>query len=74
VCSSDLKDDATLRSTFGTEAMFSPGLDIEFLTSDNKVKHLYYYSFDLSDVNPKIDNFFKWVSSFGEHHTMLKAA
>jgi hypothetical protein len=69
-----LKDDATLRPTFGTEAMFSPGLDIEFLTADNQVKHLYYYSFDLSDVNPKIDNFFKWVSSFGEHHTMLKAA
>jgi hypothetical protein len=69
-----LKDDASLRPTFGTEAMFSPGLDIEFLTEDNKVKHLYYYSFDLSDVNPKIDNFFKWVSSFGQHHTMLKAA
>lgn len=69
-----LKDDATLRPTFGTEAMFSPGLDIEFLTSDNKVKHLYYYSFDLSDANPKLDNFFKWVTSFGEHHTMLKAA
>ena len=69
-----LKDDASLRPTFGTEAMFSPGLDIEFLTADNKVKHLYYYCFDLSDVNPKIDNFFKWVSSFGQHHTMLKAA
>jgi hypothetical protein len=69
-----LKDDATLRPTFGTEAMFSPGLDIEYLTEDNKVKHLYYYSFDLSDANPKVDNFFKWVSSFGEHHTMLKAA
>ncbi len=69
-----LKENAVLKYTSGTEGMFSPGLDIEFLTADNKVKNLYYYNTDLSDENVKIDNFFNWVSSFGEHHTMLKAA
>ena len=69
-----LKDDSSVKYTNGTEGMFSPGLDIEFLTADNKVKNLYYYNIDLSDENLKIDNFFTWVSSFGEHHTMLKAA
>lgn len=69
-----LKENAVVKYTSGTEGMFSPGLDIEFLTADNKVKNLYYYNTDLSDENVKIDNFFNWVSSFGEHHTMLKAA
>ena len=69
-----LKDNAVIKYTSGTEGMFSPGLDIEFLTADNKVKNLFYYNTDLSDANTKIDNFFNWVSSFGEHHTMLKAA
>ena len=69
-----LKDDASVKYTSGTEGMFSPGLDIEFLTADNKVKNLYYYNIDLSDENLKIEKFFSWVSSFGEHHTMLKAA
>ena len=69
-----LKDDATVKYTSGTEGMFSPGLDIEFLTADNKVKNLYYYNIDISDQNPKLDGFYTWVSSFGEHNTMLKAA
>ena len=69
-----LKENAVIKYTSGTEGMFSPGLDIEFLTSDNKVKNLYYFNTDLSDANTKIDNFFNWVSTFGEHHTMLKAA
>jgi len=69
-----LKENAVIKYTSGTEGMFSPGLDIEFLTADNKVKNLFYYNTDLSDANTKIDNFFQWVSSFGEHHTMLKAA
>lgn len=69
-----LKDDASVKYTSGTEGMFSPGLDIEFLTADNKVKNLYYYNIDISDQNPKLDGFYKWVSSFGEHSTMLKAA
>lgn len=69
-----IQDDATLKLSNGKEVMQSPGVEIEFLTPENKVKHLYYYSFDLSDNNPKIDNLFKWVSSFGEHHAMLKAA
>lgn len=69
-----LKENAVVKYTSGTEGMFSPGLDIEFLTADNKVKNLYYYNTDLSDENVKIENFFNWVSSFGEHHTMLKAA
>ncbi len=69
-----LKENAVIKYTSGTEGMYSPGLDIEFLTADNKVKHLFYYNTDLSDSNSKIDNFFNWVSSFGEHHTMLKAA
>ncbi len=69
-----LKENAVIKYTSGTEGMFSPGLDIEFLSADNKVKHLFYYNTDLSDENPKIDNFFNWVSTFGEHHTMLKAA
>lgn len=69
-----LKENAVIKYTSGTEGMFSPGLDIEFLTADNKVKNLYYFNTDLSDENTKIDNFFNWVSSFGEHHTMLKAA
>ncbi len=69
-----LKENAVIKYTSGTEGMFSPGLDIEFLTADNKVKNLYYFNTDLSDANTKIDNFFNWVSTFGEHHTMLKAA
>jgi hypothetical protein len=69
-----LKDDSTVKYTSGTEGMFSPGLDIEFLTADNKVKNLYYYNIDISDQNPKLDGFYTWVSSFGEHNTMLKAA
>lgn len=69
-----LKENSELKYTFGTEAMFSPGLDIEFLTQDNKVKHVYYYNIDLSDSNTEISNFFGWVDSFGEHSSMLKAA
>ena len=69
-----LKDDSSVKYTKGTEGMYSPGLDIEFLTADNKVKNLYYYNIDLSDENLQIEKFFTWVSSFGEHHTMLKAA
>jgi hypothetical protein len=69
-----LKENSVIKYTSGTEGMFSPGLDIEFLTADNKVKNLYYFNTDLSDANTKIDNFFNWVSTFGEHHTMLKAA
>lgn len=69
-----LKDDASVKYTSGTEGMFSPGLDIEFLTADNKVKNLYYYNIDISDQNPKLDGFYKWVTSFGKHNTMLKAA
>jgi hypothetical protein len=69
-----LKENAVIKYTSGTEGMFSPGLDIEFLTADNKVKNLYYFNTDLSDANTKIENFFNWVSTFGEHHTMLKAA
>lgn len=69
-----LKENAVIKYTAGTEGMFSPGLDIEFLTADNKVKNLFYYNTDLSDANTKLDNFFNWVTSFGEHHTMLKAA
>ena len=69
-----LKENAVIKYTSGTEGMFSPGLDIEFLTADNKVKNLFYFNTDLSDANTKLDNFFNWVSAFGEHHTMLKAA
>jgi hypothetical protein len=69
-----LKENAVIKYTAGTEGMFSPGLDIEFLTADNKVKNLFYFNTDLSDANTKLDNFFNWVSAFGEHHTMLKAA
>lgn len=69
-----LKENSVIKYTSGTEGMFSPGLDIEFLTADNKVKNLFYFNTDLSDANTKLDNFFNWVSAFGEHHTMLKAA
>lgn len=69
-----INEDASLRVTEGKEAMASPGIEIEFLSPENKVKHMFYYSFDLSDNNPKLDHLFKWVSTFGEHHAMLKAA
>lgn len=69
-----IQNDGSLKYTVGTEAMRSAGIEILFKNEKGKDKKLYYYSTDLSDANKSIDPFFKWVSAFGPHNTMLKAA
>ena len=69
-----IQNDGSLKYTVGTEAMRSAGIEILFKNEKGKDKKLYYYSTDLSDANKSLDSFFKWVSAFGPHNTMLKAA
>jgi hypothetical protein len=69
-----VQKDGTIRYTFKTEAMKSSGIEILFQNESGQSKKLFYYSTDLSDANKSLDAFYKWVTSFGAHNTMLKAA
>ncbi|NDF60854.1 MAG: hypothetical protein EB100_07200, partial [Crocinitomicaceae bacterium] len=69
-----VQNDGSVKYTFGAEAMKSAGVEILFQNERGETKKLHYYSTDLSDANKSLDAFYKWVSSFGTHNTMLKAA
>jgi hypothetical protein len=69
-----VQNDGSIKYTVGTEAMKSAGVEILFQNERGEAKKLFYYSTDLSDANKSLDAFYKWVSSFGAHNTMLKAA